>query len=254
MDTGKKSIKSNFINTSSSFPNLTSLNTYGLNMNFKKQHISKSESSDTSEDINITVINTPKINSLDIDYDVTCTNETNSIEHVNETKSNESINEIKSNEYINEIKSNESINEIKLNESVNETINETKMTFIDLLTNLKLFSHIKAYDKLTISNNIVDIDNYYFRDFFRRIRGESHNDTLNFIELMVNYAENYSNEFIKNQNTDDIHKLKLLTEDLDNCKIGLNNLKITYVHYNIVICKIDIYIEQINTRINKNKI
>jgi hypothetical protein len=128
------------------------------------------------------------------------------------------------------------------------------MTFIDLLTNLKLFSHIKANDKLTINYNIVDIDNSYFRDIMRHLRGESHNDTLNFIEQMLNFAENYSEEFINNKNSDNKHKLKLLTDDLENCKIGLNNLKITYENYNIVLCKIDIYIEQINTRINKNRL
>jgi Fe-S cluster assembly iron-binding protein IscA len=257
MDIGKKSIKSNFMNTS---PNLSSLNTYGLNINFKKQHTSKSESSDTSQDTNITVLSTPKNNTIDIDENIHClNNENKSTESVTENNSAEAVVENKSVEAVVENNSAEAVVENKSVEAVIENksveaVTETKMTFIDLLTNLKLFSHIKAYDKLTINNNIIDIDNYYFRDLFRRIRGESHLDTLNFIELMLNYAEEYSNEFIKNKSMDDNHKLKLLTEDLDNCKIGLNNLKITYAHYNIVICKIDIYIEQINTRINKNKI
>jgi len=275
MDINNKSIKTNFMNTSPSFPNLSSLNSYGLNINFKKQHTSKSESSDTSLDM-IGAI--PKGNTSDFESNLN--NETNLYLKTNSLAENDlltenktiianSPNEIipdiklitesKSGDYTTEPKLGDQVTEPKSDDQViepklDDQVTETKMSFIDLLTNLKLFSHIKAYDKLTINSNIIDIDNYYFRDLFRRIRGESHVDTLNFIELMLSYADEYSNDFITNKTADNIHKLKLLTEDLDNCKIGLNNLKITYVHYNIVICKIDIYIEQINTRINKNKI
>jgi hypothetical protein len=259
METNKNLIKGNFINSSPSFPNLSSLNNYGLSMNLKRHHVSKSESSDISQDVNLTVIATPKPkeDSNAIDYGLEQQNENKSNDQVNENNQINENNQVNENNQINENNQVNENNQINENNQVNENnqINENKpdMSFIDLLTNLKLLSHVKEYDKLTITNNSIDIDNNYFRDILRRFRGESHIDTLNFIEKMINCTEYYSNEFITTKNNDDLHKLKLLTEDLDNCKIGLNNLKVTYATYNIVICKIDIYLEQINTRINKNR-
>ena len=55
MEKNKKSMKNNFLNSSPSFSNLSTLNNYGLNMNLTRQQ-SKSESSDSSQDINLTVV------------------------------------------------------------------------------------------------------------------------------------------------------------------------------------------------------
>jgi hypothetical protein len=146
------------------------------------------------------------------------------------------------------------------NNSGEKTVEYNKLfDLMELLTNLKLLSHVKQNEKLSCdnNNNFVEIDNRYYLQGIRRwMNGDSREETIKFIDKLINSSESISEKLIMgtidNTNEDDAHNLKLLTEDLISCKNGLNNLKLTYNDDKLFISKMDNYIEMIKMRIDKN--
>jgi hypothetical protein len=125
--------------------------------------------------------------------------------------------------------------------------------FMDLMTNLKLISHLKEHDKLTQTEQKMEIDSRYYLQGVRRwLGGDSRDETIKYIDRIIRSADTISEKFIKSKSEDDKHNLKLLTEDLIACRNGLNNLKITYNDDKLFISTIENFIEKIKIRINKN--
>jgi hypothetical protein len=134
------------------------------------------------------------------------------------------------------------------NEPVDELYN-----FMDLMTNLKLISHLKENDKLTHTEVKMEIDTRYYLQGIRRwLYGDSREETIKYIDRIIRSADVISDKFIKSKSDDDKYNLKLLTEDLIACRNGLNNLKITYNEDKLFISTIENFIEKIKIRINKN--
>jgi hypothetical protein len=153
------------------------------------------------------------------------------------------------------ISNNTSNNTSNLSKIQNIKIPENLFHLMELLTNLKLLSHVKQNDKLTcdIKNDIVSIDSRYYLQGIRRwICGDTRNETINFIDKLVVSAEYLSENLILSKNTDDKHNLKILTEDLISSKNGLNNLKLTYSEDKLLISRVENYLEKIKLRIDKN--
>jgi hypothetical protein len=136
-----------------------------------------------------------------------------------------------------------------------QQIPENLFHLMELLTNLKLLSHLKQHDKLTCDNknDVVEIDSRYYLQGIRRwICGDTRTETINFIDKLVVSAEYLSENLILSKNIDDKHNLKILTEDLISSKNGLNNLKITYFDDKLFVSRIENYLEKIKLRIDKN--
>jgi hypothetical protein len=136
-----------------------------------------------------------------------------------------------------------------------QQIPENLFHLMELLTNLKLLSHVKQHDKLTCDNknDVVEIDSRYYLQGIRRwICGDTRTETINFIDKLVVSAEYLSENLILSKNVDDKHNLKILTEDLISSKNGLNNLKITYFDDKLFVSRIENYLEKIKLRIDKN--
>ena len=136
-----------------------------------------------------------------------------------------------------------------------QSIPENLFHLMELLTNLKLLSHLKQHDKLTCDNknDIVCIDSRYYLQGIRRwICGDTRTETINFIDKLVVSAEYLSENLILSKNVDDKHNLKILTEDLISSKNGLNNLKITYFDDKLFVSRVENYLEKIKLRIDKN--
>lgn len=124
---------------------------------------------------------------------------------------------------------------------------------MDLMTNLKLVSHLKEHDKLTQTEQKMEIDSRYYLQGVRRwLGGDSRDETIKYIDRIIRSADSISEKFIKSKSEDDKHNLKLLTEDLIACRNGLNNIKITYNDDKLFISTIENFIEKIKIRINKN--
>lgn len=153
----------------------------------------------------------------------------------------------------------------------------------ELFINLKLLSKLKPYDKLKIDiskTKLLSVDNDYLQSITRFINGYDRNNTLEFIDKLINTViikttnlKNYSikqNNIKQNnikQNKDDIcieidldnkelisidPSIELLkfTNELNNVNDGLINLKITYTGDQLVQSKLDYIIEKIRTHIN----
>ena len=124
---------------------------------------------------------------------------------------------------------------------------------MDLMTNLKLLSYLKEHDKLTQTEQKMEIDNRYYLQGIRRwYGGDSREETIKYIDRIIRSADNISEQYMKSKLEDDKHNLKLLTEDLIACRNGLYNLKITYNDDKLFISTIENFIEKIKIRINKN--
>ncbi len=140
----------------------------------------------------------------------------------------------------------------KNTEITNEPSDEL-YNFMDLMTNLKLISHLKENDKLTHTEEKMEIDTRYYLQGIRRwLGGDSREETIKYIDKIIRSADLISDKFIKSKSDDDKYNLKLLTEDLIACRNGLNNLKITYNEDKLFISTIENFIEKIKIRINKN--
>jgi hypothetical protein len=136
-----------------------------------------------------------------------------------------------------------------------QQVPENLFHLMELLTNLKLLSHLKQHDKLTCDtkNDLIEIDSRYYLQGIRRwICGDTRAETINFIDKLVVSAEYLSENLILSKNVDDKHNLKILTEDLISSKNGLNNLKITYFDDKLFVSRVENYLEKIKLRIDKN--
>lgn len=150
-----------------------------------------------------------------------------------------------------------------------------------IITNLKIISNLKPNDKLTVREEILDIDKpHYYQGVNRWWNDDSRTSTLTELERIINKAfciidEIYKNEvhtkavsgsseednyyekttpvpsssvYFKNENS---HQLQTFSLELKNSIKGLQNLQMTYKSDITVCSKIDVIIEKINIRIKK---
>ena len=138
----------------------------------------------------------------------------------------------------------------------------------NILVTLKVLSKIKKNDKIFIdtNNNTIHLENYYyFQSFYRYFKNQGRNITINFLNDFYNKLENVIHNIfnqkhmkiidLENNELDKKYKLFYFNDkenllniknELDNCQVGLNNLKETYNDdYNIKL-NIDILIDRNN--------
>jgi len=168
-----------------------------------------------------------------------------------------------------------------MNKEIN--INEIQFTNDELFINLKLISKINPNDKLKIDitkSKLLSVDNDYLQSLTRYFYGYDRNNTLEFIDKLINTvflktnqlkqhidtSNNNSNnkkyiEEIKIDIDDNILHSKLLldpsiellkyTTELNNVINGLVNLKITYTGDQLIQSKLDYIIENIRTHVDE---
>lgn len=147
---------------------------------------------------------------------------------------------------------------VSLNEQLLQSHELTERLFI----NLKVISRLKPGDKITISDNLMNIDHRYFQTLVRWIVHDNRNTTIQFIEQVVRDALEYNERILRNENVSVVgsaftsetrnHIILRMTNELDKCIEGLNNLKQTYGDDCLMECRIDYIIDQIKIRINNN--
>ena len=145
-------------------------------------------------------------------------------------------------------------------ESSNLNVENSELNNVEnVLTNLKIISNLKPNDKLTNNDDILIIDTpSYTQGVSRWWNGHSRSASLAFIEKLINDAFQiidaiYSSElekatgtkvennyyykhaipknYFKNENS---QQLQNFSNELKNAVKGLQNLKITYKHDNIL--------------------
>lgn len=116
----------------------------------------------------------------------------------------------------------------------------------DIVLNLKLISKIKQNDKMIIINQILNVDSRLLQSIRRWYTCDNRNDTVQFIENVINTAIDYMNH--ENKNT--VYDIESIKIELKNTIQGLENLSATYKIDNLIISKIDILKEKISKLCN----
>jgi hypothetical protein len=145
-----------------------------------------------------------------------------------------------------------------------------------ILVNLKIISKINPNDKLKTHSNYTSIEKENFLTGFSRwYHGDSRDKSISFIKLVINDSINITNDimnstYINNKNkktiyeenefTKSLNMLFLIKTELENSKLGLNNLKKTYdtdiqtiSQIEVIINKIDSHLTIVERKLNEIK-
>jgi hypothetical protein len=112
----------------------------------------------------------------------------------------------------------------------------------EIILNLKLISKIKQNEKMIVINKVLKVDNRPLNSFWRWLQSINREDTINFIEFIINSGL----ENIQERNTEIIFNNESIKKELANTLSGLDNLGATYKLDNVSLAKIDIFKEKIN--------
>lgn len=173
-------------------------------------------------------------------------------------------NYIKQNNNENDDSTSENNNNVTENNDLKKEIENKKEKIYNLdinniLTNLKIISHIKKGEKISINNeNYVEIDNRYVQCFRRWYDNNSRNTTIEFINIIINELFKSIDKTYNNKNTEtqyfnednNVILQQFLIGMIDVCK-GLNNLKDTYSNDITTTSQLDMIITRIHQRIGK---
>ena len=138
-----------------------------------------------------------------------------------------------------------------------ETANEKNPQQVDhnkldnLLLNLRTIAEIKDFDKLSINNDNLNIDQTWLQSLSRWYYVEGRDITLtkinDILEETFEYIEVIKNDMYENANRDIQRILVGLTTTIK----GLDCLKVTYKKDINIITKLNLYSEKINMKINE---
>lgn len=125
----------------------------------------------------------------------------------------------------------------------------------DNISRLKFIGKIKKGEKINIKDMVVQPNNVYTKIHRSFVIVDNRNNTLSFIfdtvkksfeELLQHLDKSQTNLFDLNISTN-------MIQDLENCKIGLVNLKDTYLDDLMFCCKVDTINQDIDARLEEIK-
>ena len=139
-----------------------------------------------------------------------------------------------------------------------------------LLSSLQTIGSIKEYDKISINNDTIILDEpTMFQGIRRYLYGDSREETItrfnNIITNMFKYIDNMlinpnnrnisyeindslNISHVKNTNTDSLNKI---VTNMQSAIKGIQNLKITYIGDETINSKLDLIITKLDNRLNK---
>lgn len=116
-----------------------------------------------------------------------------------------------------------------------------------IILDLQIIKQIKEYDKLALIKDLgsqtLSVDSYGYTSFISRwYNGYNRTNTIEYLENLTIKIESIS-KFLNTGNH--IDENKLLSKNLEDSKIGFDNLKKTYENDSINFAKINIIIEKL---------
>ncbi|NDE14595.1 hypothetical protein EBZ80_06655 [bacterium] len=144
---------------------------------------------------------------------------------------------------------------------VEDAAPETGFDHDEIFINLKVISRIKPGDKISVRDNLINIaPKYFLQGAVRWLYQEDRMKSVSFIVRVVDAAFSLNEKTLMSHedrqapNTSESrnHTILRLTNELDRCIEGLNNMKQTYADDRLVECRIDYVIDQIKIRVNNN--
>jgi|LauGreDrversion4_2_1035121.scaffolds.fasta_scaffold195293_2 hypothetical protein len=142
-------------------------------------------------------------------------------------------------------------------ESVEEAepdISTISLSLEDIFINLTLLSKIDVGDKLIQNGNMkhINIDTSYFQFITRWFKGSNRNNSLKFINHVLNKAFEYNDNMLEEKSEKSAVTVFRLTADLKNSLNGLNNLKQTYSTDKLIQSELDVMIDNVRTKLDLN--
>jgi hypothetical protein len=129
---------------------------------------------------------------------------------------------------------------------------QKNLSLEDIFVNLSLISKIESGDKIILNDKHINIDSSYFQFFTRWINGSGRNETIQFISMILNKAFEHNDRLIGESTDASAQLLFRLNSDLKNSINGLNNLKQTYSMDKLIQSEIDVFIDDIRSKLDLN--
>ena len=123
----------------------------------------------------------------------------------------------------------------------------------DNISKLKFIGKLKKGDKINIKYMVVQQNNLITKLNRTLYNVDNRTNTLNFISDTVKKGFEELLLHINNNTVFDNNIANNITADLDNCKIGLGNMKDTYSDDLMFCCKIDTILQEIDARLEEIK-
>lgn len=123
----------------------------------------------------------------------------------------------------------------------------------EILSRLKLLSHIQKGEKLLVRNMSIQQDNWFTRIMRTWVAPDNRQNTLKLTKEIISRSFEILIHNIKSEKEADIFQCRMIIHDLIKAKDGLLNLKATYVDDIKFGCDIDILLQQIAARLSEIK-
>lgn len=119
----------------------------------------------------------------------------------------------------------------------------------DIIPRLKFISRLKKGDKINVKNLYIQPNNFYNRIDRSFFNVDDRTNTLIFVQTTIKKGFELFNAHIAMVNPYDKILCGNLLADLRNTKVGLLNLKETYIDDVMFVCKIDALIEETDAKL-----
>jgi hypothetical protein len=123
----------------------------------------------------------------------------------------------------------------------------------DNISKLKFIGKLKKGDKINIKYMVVQQNNLITKLNRTLYNVDNRTNTLNFISDTIKRGFEELLLHINNNTVFDTNIANNIIADLDNCKIGLGNMKDTYSDDLMFCCKIDTTLQEIDARLEEIK-
>lgn len=121
----------------------------------------------------------------------------------------------------------------------------------EILSRLKLLSHIQKGEKLGSKTMTLQADTWYTRLVRTWVSPDNRQNTLKLIREVVSRAFEILLHAIGSTKESDVFQCRSIVTDLHKCQTGLHNLKATYSEDIKFGCDMDILLQQIAARLSE---
>lgn len=123
----------------------------------------------------------------------------------------------------------------------------------EILSRLKLLSHIQKGEKLAVRNMTLQVDSWYTRFMRTWISPDNRQNSLKMIREVISRSFEILFHNIESKKESDIYQCKMIVTDLQKSQYGLLNMKATYSDDIKFGCDVDILLQQIMARLTEVK-
>tara|TARA_B110000438_G_C15789650_1_gene640045 strand:- start:458 stop:973 length:516 start_codon:yes stop_codon:yes gene_type:complete len=123
-----------------------------------------------------------------------------------------------------------------------------------LISRLKFLSKINKNEKIDTKNLVVQAADTYYTSLTRTYKQDSRNNTLSFIQSIIRNSFLLIDKYAKSDVISEQTIVKHLTDDIQNCKLGITNVKSTYESDTMFCCNLDTLLQNIDAKVSELKI